>query len=140
MSPADGTRFSSSAGRTSLCGWITFMPTQLGSQPPADPSISSTETGGRRSQIFCGDERIYRQSGGHPAGLTGDEKGNSTARILRNAKWHLRGPSSAGQRGPAGSPIPATASLTHCSILSNGSRMWLHVFIDEREHSIHGFN
>ena len=38
-----------------------------------------------------------------------------------------------------GSPIPVTVSLTHCSILSDGSRMWLHVFMDGKEHALHGF-
>jgi hypothetical protein len=55
--------------------------------------LTSTETGGRKSQIFCRDEKIYRQSEGDPVGLTGGEKAILPARILRNAKGDLHGPS-----------------------------------------------
>ena len=69
----------------------------IGRQAPSDPSISrlltSTETGGRRSQIFCRDEKIYRQSEGDPVGLTGGEKAILSAWILRSAKGDFRGPS-----------------------------------------------
>src|SRR5439155_3808117 len=85
------------------------------------------------------DERIYRQSGGHPAALTGDEKGNSTARILRNAKWQLRGPSFAGQRGLAGI-ADRGCSITYTLL---NPEQWpknvVHVLMDGREHSLHGF-
>ena len=72
-------------------------------------------------------------------GLTGDEK----AILLHGFCEMLSGICVAlhprAKMDWPGSPIPATASLTHCSILSNGSRMWLHVFMDGREHSLHGF-
>jgi hypothetical protein len=75
--------------------------------------LPSTETGGRRSQIFLQDERIYRQSRGNPAGLaerggprassgTGGEvpinvrkkvRNTSATRVARLVPRRLRAPS-----------------------------------------------
>jgi hypothetical protein len=57
------------------------MPTYGGDRllliPPISRMLTSTETGGRRSQIFCRDEKIYRQSEGDPVGLTSEVLENS---------------------------------------------------------------
>ena len=92
-SAASRTRFRS-AGRTGLCGGIAFMPTYWGDRFLMILNLPPAYFYGnwrRRSQTFCRDEKIYRQSEGDPVDLTGGEKAILPAWILRNTKGDLPG-------------------------------------------------
>jgi hypothetical protein len=73
------------------------MPTYWGDRllliPQSPACLLLRKLEAKVSNIFCRDEKIYRQSEDDPVDLTGGEKAILPAWILRNAKGDLHGPS-----------------------------------------------